>query len=174
MANQHTKAADKRLSDQQETFLTHFLQFGNGTAAARAANYAHPEQAANKLLAKPHIAAAVKRSLSAKAMTFAPDMIDVLAAIATDDVNVQPKDRIAAANSVLDRAGLPNGKQGTNISIDASTKTLNVGGAEVARLIAETWQRGRGQTALPAPTVALPEPVADGEFEPVASDDDED
>jgi phage terminase small subunit len=55
LANQHTKGADKALTEQQEKFCEHFLKFGNATAAAEHAGYANPDIQAIRLLSKPHI-----------------------------------------------------------------------------------------------------------------------
>jgi hypothetical protein len=175
MPNQHTKGAEKALTAQQEQFVEHFLKWGNATAAAQQAGYSHPDIQAVRLLSKPHIKAFINKAMAARAMGFAPDMIEQLAKIAMDEQDVQPKDRIAAAVALLDRSGLPNGRQGTSINIDASTKNVNVTGQDVARLIAQTWQRGQGQ--LPPPPVALPAPddePEEAEFEPVDKTVDDD
>jgi hypothetical protein len=181
MANQHTKGAEKALTEQQQSFVEHFLKWGNATAAAEQAGYSHPDIQAVRLLSKPHIKQFINRAIAARAMGFAPDMIEQLAKIAMDEQDVQPKDRIAAAIALLDRSGLPNGRQGTNINIDASQKTVNVTGQDVARLIAQTYMRG--QTQLPPPAVGIPgrsneeeEPGEEAEYEPVEPpvDNDED
>lgn len=170
MANQHTKGAEKALTEQQQLFVDHFLKWGNSTAAAESAGYSHPDIQAVRLLSKPHIKLYIQRAIAARAMGFAPDMIDQLAQLAMDTENVMPKDRIAAAIAVLDRAGLPNGRQGPTINVDASQKTLNVTGQDVAQLIAETWQRGRGQLAKPLEALPAPE-VEDAEIEEVPDDE---
>jgi hypothetical protein len=164
LANQHTKGAEKALTEQQQRFCDHFLKWGNSTAAAEDAGYSHPDIQAVRLLSKPHIKQHIQRAIQARAMGFAPDMIDQLAAIAMDVADVPAKDRIAAAVAVLDRAGLPNGRQGPSINIDNSTKQVTVTGQDVAQLIAETWQRGRGQIAKP------PEQITD-QSEPDSNDD---
>jgi hypothetical protein len=168
MPNQHTKGAEKQLTAQQEQFVEHFLKWGNATAAAEQAGYSHPDIQAVRLLSKPHIKQFINRAMAARAMGFAPDMIEQLAKIAMDEQDVQPKDRIAAAIALLDRSGLPNGRQGTNINIDASQKSINVTGQDVAKLIAETYMRGQAQIA--APLEALPAPgetEEEAEYEPV-------
>jgi hypothetical protein len=154
LANQHTKGADKALTEQQQKFVDHFLKWGNSTSAAEHAGYTHPEVQAVRLLSKPHIKQYVQKAVAARAMGFAPDMIDQLAQLAMDTENVMPKDRIAAAVAVLDRAGLPNGRQGPTINVDASHKTVNVTGQDVAQLIAETWQRGRAALPPAPPQIA--------------------
>lgn len=162
MANQHTKGAEKALTDQQAVFVEHFLKWGNATSAAQEAGYSHPDIQAVRLLSKPHIKNHLHKAMQARAMGFAPDMIEQLAKIAMDEQDVQPKDRIAAAVAVLDRAGIPNGRQGTSINIDNSQKTVNVTGQDVAKLIAETYMRGNGPQ-IAAPLQALPAPDDDAE-----------
>jgi hypothetical protein len=170
LANQHTKGAEKALTDQQQLFCDHFLKWGNSTQAAEHAGYSHPDVQAVRLLSKPHIKQHIQRAIAARAMGFAPDMIDQLAAIAMDTQDVAPKDRIAAAVAVLDRAGLPNGRQGPTINVDASQKTLNVTGQDVAQLIAETWQRGRGQLAKPPEQITDQSEIEEAEVEPIDED----
>jgi hypothetical protein len=168
LANQHTKGADKRLSEQQEKFCEHFLKFGNATRAAEQAGYTHPDIQAIRLLSKPHIKQFLQRAVQARAMGFAPEMMEVLANLALDAENVQPKDRVAAAIAVLDRANIPNGKSGPTINVDARTQNMNVTGEAVQRLIAQTYNRGQGAPALPPPDVPVPEvDDEEAEFSPV-------
>lgn len=165
MANQHTKGADKALTAQQELFCEHFLKFGNATAAAKHAAYANPDIQAIRLLSKPHIKQFLQRAVQARAMGYAPDMMDTLATLALDAENVQPKDRIAAAVAVLDRANIPNGKSGPTINVDARQQNVNVTGDAVAKLIADTYNRG--QSALPAPQQAIDIEPEQVEYVPV-------
>lgn len=168
MANQHTKGADKALTVQQEQFCQHFLKFGNATKAAEAAGYVSPDIQAIRLLSKPHIKQFLTRAVQARAMGFAPELMEELAVMALDRENVQPKDRIAAAVAVLDRANIPNGKSGPTINVDARTQNVNVTGEAVAKLIDETYNRGQGgaPARLPAPDTPLIE-AEEAEFEPV-------
>jgi hypothetical protein len=110
------------------------------------------------------------------AMGLTPDMMNELAEIALDKENVQPKDRIAAAIAVMDRAGVANGRQGTTVNVDARQQTVNATGDAVAKLIAETFNRGQGPAALPAPAVEIIQQIEaaeDGEFTPVERDENE-
>jgi hypothetical protein len=176
MANQHTKGADKALTDQQEAFVSHFLKFGNATKAAEHAGYANPDIQAIRLLSKPHIKKHCQNHVAAVAMGLTPDMMNELAEIALDKENVQPKDRIAAAIAVMDRAGVANGRQGTTVNVDARQQTVNATGDAVAKLIAETFNRGQGPAALPAPAVEIIQQIEaaeDGEFTPVERDENE-
>jgi hypothetical protein len=169
LANQHTKGADKALSEQQEKFCEHFLKWGNATRAAEHAGYVNPDIQAIRLLSKPHIKQFLQRAVQARAMGFAPELMEELATMALDRENVQPKDRIAAAVAVLDRANIPNGRTGPTINVDARSQTVNVAGDAVAKLIAETYNRGQGgaNLSLPAPDVPLIE-AEEGEYQPVS------
>lgn len=158
MANQHTKGAERQLTAQQEQFCEHFLKFGNATAAAKHANYVNPDIQAIRLLSKPHIKQFLQRAVQARAMGFAPEMMETLANLALDAENVQPKDRVAAAIAVLDRAGIPNGKSGPTVNIDNRTQNVNVTGEAVQKLINETYNRGQGGVrALPPPETPVPD-----------------
>jgi hypothetical protein len=88
LANQHTKGADKALSEQQEKFCEHFLKFGNATAAAEHAGYVNPDIQAIRLLSKPHIKQFLTRAVQARAMGFAPELMEELANMALDRENV--------------------------------------------------------------------------------------
>jgi hypothetical protein len=63
--------------------------------------------------------------------------------------------------AVLDRANIPNGKSGPTINVDNRTQNVNVTGDAVAKLIAETFNRGQGganlSRALPAPDTPVPD-----------------
>jgi hypothetical protein len=144
------KAADKEMTEQQERFVDAFLRTGNGTAAASYAGYLHPERNANRLMAKPHIKKVITEAMAARALQLAPQMIDVLAKIAQDEEDVQPKDRIAAAVAILDRAGLQNGKGGGQKFELNDNRTTVVSADAVAALIQATFNKGGGgRTSVP-------------------------
>lgn len=175
MANQHTKGAEKRLSEQQEKFCEHFLKWGNATRAAEHAGYVSPDIQAIRLLSKPHIKQFLTRAVQARAMGYAPELMEELATMALDRENVMAKDRIAAAVAVLDRANIPNGKSGPTINVDARQQNVNVTGEAVAKLIEQTFNRGQGgMKALPPPDVQVPDDVEDAEFVPVDNSVDDD
>lgn len=101
-----------KLTEQQETFVTHFTStpgaIANGSEAARLAGYSDKAlgEIAYQLLQKPHVRKAIedanRQLISGSLATKAVHLLERV----IDDESAPLKVRVEAAKTVLDRAGI--------------------------------------------------------------------
>lgn len=94
------------LTDLERKFVFALVRGAEKTAAAVTAGYSpsDADNAANDLVRKPNVAAAIEMELRRELVTDAPNSLRVLREIR--DSEAAPGTRAMAANSLLDRAGI--------------------------------------------------------------------
>jgi hypothetical protein len=117
---------------------------GNGQQAAVSAGWAASaaSSVASRLLRRDDVRSMLAREAARLAGDLTPALLMVLAGLA-QDTGLRPADRIAAANSVLDRGPLRRGQ--------TSEVTHSV--ADPAGLIAEIWRKREERLKLAGPQV---------------------
>lgn len=98
--------ATRNLTDKQSRFIRFMAESGDSTGAVMRAGYeaANPAQIAWELLRVPHILAALQNEVRKKLVSGAPMALKIITDIATNS-DVNPKTRLDAAKTLLDRAG---------------------------------------------------------------------
>lgn len=128
----------KRLRAFARAFVANGGKVGD---AAEAAGYARDSGSA--LMKREDMAGMIAAAASAHLAELSPRLVQVLLAIATDDEN-SPRDRLAAANSLLDRGPI-NRRQ----EVEHEHKLT-----DPSALIAEVWERRQARLTGPdAPQV---------------------
>lgn len=139
------------LSQQERIFVDVFV--GNGGKAgeaARAAGYADAsaDVTACKLLCRPRVAHQIRAQCESFAHAVLPVAIRTLAAAAGDEKALW-KDRIKAANSLIELAGMTAPHGGVHINVG-----VQVNGQQAQALIGEVWNAKKARlsdipTAMP-------------------------
>lgn len=144
------------LTDKQADFVRHLARYGDKMAAAAAAQYSQPETEAWRVVRLPQVqtalAAEMKRVLLAEG---APLAFSRLYAILRDS-KTAPKDTIAAARIIIDRAGFvpPSQSAGDH----GGEKPLEAYSAEELRAKLDQVE---AQLANRAKEVSAPKPAED-------------
>jgi phage terminase small subunit len=106
-----------KLTERQRRFVEQYLVEPNATAAARAAGYAHPEQAGYALLRNIQVSRAIEAvtgEATRAAIACRDERLEILTTIVRGEcAGAKPKDRINAAN-VMSRM---NGEQVFNAQL---------------------------------------------------------
>lgn len=148
-----------RLNQRQRDFAREYvLSGGNALAAASAARYASTSMA-NKSLLHAGILQEIKRLSVVNIQAELPRLIRNLLDIALDP-EVDPKSRILATNSLLDRSGA--GVQRATAQQPSVAVQVNVGGQEATALIRQVWESKRAREKAQA--------IVDGAGEEVSED----
>lgn len=124
------------MSARQREFARHFvLNGGNATKAAVMAGYSasDPSVAGHRCLLHPAILAEIRRLSIVNVASFLPIAIRVLIELMCDP-ETPARDRISAANSLLDRGGMAAPKGGVQVNVG-----VQVNGNEVQALIGSIW-----------------------------------
>ena len=124
------------LSELQREFARHFvLNGGNSTKAAILAGYSDKSAhvSAHRNLVNVKVLAEIKRLSVSNVQAFLPIAIRTLVEIACDP-EADPRARVQAANSLLDRAGMAAPKGGVQVNVG-----VQVNGQQVQALIGEVW-----------------------------------
>ena len=111
--------AKRRINEQQQTFINHFVMTGKAAESAEVAGYAHPKHRGYDLRKRfaDQIMEATRENLSSAV----PDLIKMALKIALEEDN--PKIKLSAVQDLLDRAGYkPVERTKTEVShIDTQT-----------------------------------------------------
>ncbi len=146
-----------RLSQLQQAFAREFvLNGGNSGKAALLAGYSESKQSAARALVNPAVLAEIKRLSIVHVEALLPialrQLFDVMC-----DPECDPKARVLAANSILDRGGMKP-KAAPLVQINQQNNVL---GASAQELIAAVWEarKARSDSALSD----IPAPMSDSE-----------
>jgi hypothetical protein len=124
------------MSARRREFARFFVESGgNGTKAAVLAGYSvsDPAKAASRALLDVKVVEEIKRLSTVNIGAWLPLAIRVLIDIMSDPTT-PARDRISAANSLLDRAGMAAPKGGVQVNVG-----VQVNGNEVQALIGSIW-----------------------------------
>ena len=168
----------RALTERQHQFVIEYCVHGNAAEAARTAGYSEQvaRQTAHKLLLKPHISAEIRRQAAAMVDAHVPSAVSTLAQLMTNP-NVEPRDRIRAAEGLLKHAR-PGGGSTLAVQVNVGTRA-----ADAQALIAEIWAEKQTREALEGGSVvqgpigfplSIPPPSdAYLTFQPISDDDDD-
>lgn len=135
------------LNQMQRDFAANYVaNGGKSTAAAEAAGYSSAATMGSKLKLNPRVQALIRKLSIVNIEASLPAAIQALLDIC-EDVQAAPKDRIKAAVSLLDRAGV-RGADGPSVAVQ-----VNVGGSEPAStVIRSVWDaRQARMSSIAAP-----------------------
>lgn len=91
------------MTDREDDFVMHFVQYGDAIKAAEAAGYAQAEIQGRQIARRPRVAAAIRIETTRRMQHMAPVALTVLDKIMRDE-KAPAGARVDAAKTILDRA----------------------------------------------------------------------
>ena len=123
--------AKRRINEQQQAFINHFVMTGKAAESAEVAGYAHPKQRGYDL--RKRFAEQIMEATRDNLSSAVPDLIKMALKIALEEDN--PKIKLSAVQDLLDRAGYkPVERTKTEVS-HVDTQTTEELEAELEELL---------------------------------------
>lgn len=92
------------MTDKEDDFVSHFVQFGDAIKAAEAAGYAQAGIQGRQIAKRPRVAAAIRIETTRRMQHMAPVALSVLDKVMRDE-KAPAGARVDAAKTILDRGG---------------------------------------------------------------------